>query len=190
MSARRGIVTLAALLPVLVAMGCVSTVAGSGRFGAAGAAPSQGAPASPSTTPGDDAPATSPSAGPSGGTVAAPEVCSLWTAQELRTIFGEPVTVGKGVAAVSCDFTTKTAGMSVSIHDFLNLNEEAKSKPDGEETTIQGLPGWVSDSEILVARAPDPAAAGLIFVSHYYPPEQGTGIGMKLLERIVPKYKK
>ena len=198
MSAPRALCCLAALMAVVTLGGCAATVSGHGSLAAGVPTPaaSHGAEptgsSGPSGTPGSSG-TPRPTAGPTSTSSGGGKICPLFSAAELKKLFGEPVTTSIEADDLSCVFKTAGhGGVVVSVYDFLNLKEESARDPGGQTIRIAGHPAYQGKREILVARSSDPTAAGVIIAGNLFFDDEARGntIAKKMLEKIVPKFGK
>jgi hypothetical protein len=192
MSARRGLLCLAALASAVVVAGCATTVAGNGSLAADVQAPTTDD-ATDTPTGSASETTTPPDSGGNDPKATGNKVCSLFTAEELRNLFGEPVTAKGDGGDRGCDFETAgNGGVMVNIYDYLNMKEESARDKGGKSLTVAGKPAYQGRREIMVARTSDPAAPGLIIASNLFFDDEAKGnrISLQLLEKIVPKFPK
>lgn len=202
MTARRLLAGLALLLAVPTAAACAQAVPGSGTIAAdvqGGGAPtgtsapsptdSGGGPTETSSSSSSSMP--SPTASSSGGGETSPVCQSLDQAAVESAFGGTKVTFARSQSS-GCQIRAEDGrSMIVAVFDYLKLSDYA-ARSGATPVTIGGYPGVKTSTTILyVGRTKgQPDAAGLLAAYFSGLRDGGDPIATKVLELLLPKYKK
>jgi hypothetical protein len=193
MTARRILAGLALLLAVPTVVACAQEVSGSGTIAAdvqvgGGGGPTGSSSPSPTEEPtSSSSPSSSPSGSGSGDDTS--PVCQALDKAAVEAAFGTSVTFGRSQSS-GCQLRAGDGrSMIVAVFDYLRLSEY--KKPGSTDLTVGGYPAVRTSTTIIyVGRSKDPQAAGLLAAYFSGLRDGGDPIAVKVLEQLVPKYKK
>lgn len=199
MTARRILGGIALLIATVTTAGCAQSVAGTGTIasdvqgGGGGVTGSASPTASPSsggsTDTGSSTPTSSPSSSSSGGSGGSSPVCDALDKSAVETAFGTGVTFSRSQSSGCSIRASDGRSMIVAVFDYLTLAEY--KKPGNTDLTVGGHPATRSPSTIIyVGRSMDPSASGLLAAYFSGLGDNGDAIAVKVLEQLVPKFKK
>ncbi len=197
MTARRLLAGLALLLAVPTAAACAQAVPGTGTLaadaqtgggptGSSGPSPTE----EPTSTESSSSSMPSPSPSGSGGGGTSP-VCQALDQSAVEDAIGTKVTFARSQSS-GCQIRADDGrSMIVAVFDYLKLSDYA-SRSGATPVKVGGYPGVRTSSTILyVGRTKgDPDAAGLLAAYFSGLREGGDPIASKVLELLLPKYKK
>lgn len=201
MTARRLLAGLALLLAVPTAAACAQAVPGTGTIAAdvqgGGGGPTGSA--SPTDQPTDQPTSTesssssmpSPTPSSSGGGETNPVCQALDQAAVESALGGTKVTLARSQSS-GCQIRAEDGrSMIVAVFDYLKLSDYA-ARAGATPTTVAGYPGVKTSTTILyVGRTKgQPEAAGLLAAYYSGLRDGGDPIAAKVLELLIPKYKK
>jgi ABC-type phosphate transport system substrate-binding protein len=193
MTARRIIAGLALLLAVPTVVACAQVVPGNGAIaadveGGGGGGGDPTGSSSPTSTgePTASSASSSPTASGAGDTS---PVCQALDKAAVEATFGTSVTFGRSQSS-GCQIRAEDGrSMIVAVFDYLRLSEY--KKPGSTELTVGGYPAVRTSTTIIyVGRSKDPQAAGLMAAYFSGLRDGGDPIAVKVLEQLLPKYKK
>lgn len=203
MTARRLLAGLALLLAVPTAAACAQAVPGTGTIAAdvqgGGGGPTGSASASATEQPTEQPTSTgssssssmpSPTPSSSGGGETSP-VCQALDQAAVESALGTKVTFARSQSS-GCQIRADDGrSMIVAVFDYLKLSEYA-ARAGATPVTVGGYPGVKTSTTILyVGRTKgQPEAAGLLAAYYSGLRDGGDAIAIKVLEQLIPKYKK
>jgi hypothetical protein len=195
MTARRILAGLTMLLAVPTAAACAQAVPGSGTIAAdaqLGGAPTATSTQSPTDEPtSSESPAMpSPSGSGSGsGSGETSPVCQALDKAAVEAVFSSSVTFSRSQSSGCRIRADDGRSMIVAVFDYLRLSEY--KRPGSTELTVGGYPAVRTSTTIIyVGRSKDAEAAGLLAAYFSGLREGGDPIATKVLEMLVPKYKR
>jgi len=193
MTARRFLAGVALLLAACTTAACAQVVPGSGTIAAdvpTGGGQPTGAPTVSGSMPAPTETSSSNSPSRSGSDDdASNQVCQALDRSAVEHLFGTEVSFGRSSTS-GCQIRADDGrSMIVAVFDYLKLSEYKKS--GSTKLTVAGNPAVkTSTTVIYVARGGDPDAAGLIAAYFAGLRDGGEAIATKVLELVVPKFRK
>lgn len=193
MTARRLLAGLALLLAVPTAAACAQAVPGTGTIAAdvqtGGPTGSSPSPTDEPTSTESSSSSSSSSPSPSGSGGETSPVCMALDKSAVEAAIGTSVTFSRSQSS-GCQIRADDGrSMIVAVFDYLKLTSYKRS--GSTDLTVGGYPAVRTSSTIIyVARSKDPAASGLLAAYFSGLREGGDPIATKVLELLIPKYKK
>lgn len=199
MTARRLLAGLALLLAVPTAAACAQAVPGTGTIAAdvqgGGGGPTGSSSPSPTDEPSPTESSSSssmPSPTPSGSGGGTSPVCQALDQSAVESAFGGTKVTFSRSQSSGCQIRAEDGrSMIVAVFDYLKLADYA-ARTGATPVTVAGYPGVRTSTTIIyVGRTKgQPQAAGLLAAYFSGLRDGGDTIAAKVLELMLPKYKK
>jgi len=193
MTARGILAGLTLLVAVPTAAACAQVVAGNGTIATdaqTGGGPTASSAPSPTEAPDpSESSMPSPSSSPSGSGAGTSPVCQALDKRAVESAFGTSVSFSRSRSS-GCQIRADDGrSMILAVFDYLKLSEY--KRPGSTELTVGGYPAVRTSTTIVyVGRSKDPEAAGLLAAYFSGLREGGEPIATKVLELLIPAYKK